>query len=235
MCKRPLGLETVAHTLTVELGKRAVEIFGKYLTPFECEQAMELRSLSVPEVFRWVNNGRQLPIVQPISEHWRKEMEDVHIKARRNPTAFDLYWRWQSDQCIREVTEEFIEVKSDFLQAAHYILLQQALMQEVAERGVVIETLPSSNVRISQYKHFSEHHALRWMKSPSNTQQGDPEILVSLGSDDPGIFSTDIESEFHHLFFALKNSGLNETEALHRVAQVNERGRIYRFHPKIDR
>lgn len=105
-------------------------------------------------------------------------------------------------------------------------------MQEVADRGVVIETLPSSNVRISQYKHFSEHHALRWMREHSATPPNDPEILVSLGSDDPGIFSTDIETEFHHLFFALKNSGLNEADALQRVAQVNERGRIYRFHPK---
>jgi hypothetical protein len=234
MCKQPVGLEKVAHTLTAELGIRSVELFGKHLNPYECEQAMSLRSLSLPEVYHWVNNGLQLPIAQPVSEHWRKEMEDVHSNATANPTAFDVYWNWQSDKDLWKKSEELIEVKSDFLQASHYLLLQQALMHEVADRGVVIETLPSSNVRVSQYKHFSEHHALRWMKAPSAVQPNDPDILVSLGSDDPGIFSTDIETEFHHLFLALKNSNLNEAEALQRVAQVNERGRIYRFHPKED-
>jgi len=232
MCKQPVGLEKVAFTLTAELGLRSVEIFGQYLNPYECEQAMGLRSLSLPEVYRWVNNGRELPIVQPKSEYWRTELEDVDSKATANPKAFDVYWRWQSDKDLWKKSEELIEVKSDFLQASNYLLLQQALMHEVANRGVVIETLPSSNVRISQYKHFSEHHALRWMKAPTAAQPNDPDILVSLGSDDPGIFSTDIETEFHQLFLALKSSNLNESEALHRVAQVNERGRIYRFHPK---
>lgn len=232
MCKYPVGMEKVAHTLTAELGIRSVELFGQHLNPYECEQAMGLRSLSLPEVYRWVNNGRQLPIARPMSEHWRKEMEDVHAKATANSTAFEVYWRWQSDKDLWKKSEELIEVKSDFLQASHYLLLQQSLMHEVADRGVVIETLPSSNVRISQYKHFSEHHALRWMREPSATPPDDPEILVSLGSDDPGIFSTDIETEFHHMFFALKHSGLNEADALQRVAKINERGRIYRFHPK---
>lgn len=232
MCKQPVGLEKVAHTLTAELGSRSVELFGQHLNPYECEQAMGLRTLSLPEVQRWVNNGRQLPISHPISKHWRKEMEVVHAKASANPKAFEVYWQWQSDKDLWGKSEELIEVKSDFLHATHYLLLQQALMQEVADRGVVIETLPSSNVRISQYKHFSEHHALRWMREPSATPPDDPEILVSLGSDDPGIFSTDIEIEFHHLYFALKHRGLNEADALQRVAQINERGRIYRFHPK---
>jgi hypothetical protein len=232
MCKHPVGLEKVAHTLTAELGLRSIEIFGQHLNPYECEQAMGLRSLSLPEVYRWVNNGLQLPIAQPMSEHWRKEMEDVHFKASANTTAFEVYWRWQSDKELWKKSEELIEVESDFLQASHYLLLQQALMHEVADRGVVIETLPSSNVRISQYKHFSEHHALRWMRERSATPPDDPEILVSLGSDDPGIFSTDIETEFHHMFLALKQSGLNESDALQRVSQVNERGRIYRFHPR---
>lgn len=232
MCKQPIGLEKVAQTLTAELSLRSVELFGQHLSPYECEQAMGLRSLSLPEVYRWVNNGRQIPTEYTINEHLRKEIEDVDSKASANPTAFDFYWRWQTDKNIWKKSEEVIEVKSDFLQASHYLLLQQALMDEVAERGVVIETLPSSNVRISQYKHFSEHHALRWMKAPSVARPNDPDILVCLGSDDPGIFATDIETEFHHMFFALKHSGLNEAEALQRIAKVNECGRIYRFHPK---
>jgi hypothetical protein len=230
----PVGLETVAHKLTAELGRLSVELFGKHLNPYLCEQVLGLRTLSLPEVQRWQDNGKILPIALPLNDHWRKEVQEVDIQAKANEEAFDLYWRWQSDKEVWKKSLALIEVESAFLNAEHCILLQQTLMREVAKRGVVIETLPSSNVRISQYKHFSEHHALRWMKAPQAAKPNDPDILVSLGSDDPGIFSTDIETEFYHLFYALKRSGLNETEALQRVAELNERGRIYRFHAKAE-
>lgn len=226
----PGGLETVAHKLTAELGRLSVELFGKHLNPYLCEQVMALRTLSLLEVQRWLDNEKRLPIALPLNDHWRKEMQEVDTRAKINEEVFDLYWRWQSDKKVWENSLTFIEVESAFLNATHYLLLQQTLMGIVRDRGVVIETLPSSNVRISQYKNFSEHHALRWMKAPQAVKPNDPDILVSLGSDDPGIFATDIETEFHHLFYALKRSGLNETEALHRVAELNERGRIYRFH-----
>jgi adenosine deaminase len=229
----PVGLEDVTHKLTAELGRLSIELFGKFHHPYLCEQAFGLRHLSLPEVQCWLDNGRQLPVVLPLNDQLRQEMQLVNDCARANEEAFNLYWRWQSDQKVWSKSLFLIEVASDFLSAAHYILLQQTLMRKVAKREVVIETLPSSNVRISQYKHFSEHHAMRWMKAPQATKANDPDILVSLGSDDPGIFSTDIETEFHHLFYALKGIGLNETEALQRVSQLNERGRIYRFHPKL--
>ncbi len=69
------------------------------------------------------------------------------------------------------------------------------------------------------------------MQATGAVKDGDPEIEVSLGSDDPGIFSTDLEIEFYHLLYALKQSGLSEDEALAGVSRVNDRGRTYRFHP----
>lgn len=228
----PVGLEVLTHKLTAELGRLSIELFGKYYHPYLCEQAFGLRHLSLPVVQHWLDNGRKLPVVSPLNDNLLQEMQEVDACASANSEAFDLYWRWQSDKEVWHKSLSFIEVESAFLSAAHYVLLQQILMSEVARRGVVIETLPSSNVRISQYKHFTEHHALRWMRAPHAIKANDPDILVSLGSDDPGIFSTDIETEFHHLFFALKRSGLDESEALRRVSQLNERGRIYRFHAK---
>ncbi|MGU5772105.1 hypothetical protein, partial [Aeromonas allosaccharophila] len=87
-----------------------------------------------------------------------------------------------------------------------------------------------SNVRISQYQHIGEHHVLRWMRVPGYIEEGDPEIMVSLGSDDPGIFASNLETEFYLLYSTLRKAGLSDTDALHRLSILNERGRIYRFH-----
>ena len=56
--------------------------------------------------------------------------------------------------------------------------------------------------------------------------------MVCLGSDDPGIFAGDLESEFHQLYAALRNEGVSDAEALNRLSTVNERGRKYRFHDR---
>ena len=60
---------------------------------------------------------------------------------------------------------------------------------------------------------------------------GDAPLLVALGSDDPGIFATDMRSEFYHLYSVLRcDENIRDVDALAAVAQVNERGKIYRFH-----
>ncbi|WP_187616347.1 hypothetical protein [Paraburkholderia sp. UCT2] len=129
-----------------------------------------------------------------------------------------------------EKAEETIEVSAFYFTASTYVQLQQALMRKVAERGVIVETLPSSNVRISQYQTFSEHHSLRWMRVPGFVMDGDPEMMVSLGSDDPGIFAGNLDGEFYQLYSALRNQSLSDTASLEYLAPLNERGRKYRFH-----
>lgn len=98
---------------------------------------------------------------------------------------------------------------------------------------VSVETLPSSNVRISQYNSFNEHHSLRWMRVPGFVQDGDPAIMVTLGSDDPGIFAGDLNSEFYQLYATLRGQGIGDKDALNYLATLNERGRQYRFHDPV--
>jgi len=104
-------------------------------------------------------------------------------------------------------------------------------MTKVREGKVIVETLPSSNVRISQYQGFDEHHAQRWMRIPGHLVEGDPSISVALGSDDPGIFAADLRGEFYQLFAQARRCGVAEEQALGMVGQINDNGRIFRFHP----
>lgn len=62
--------------------------------------------------------------------------------------------------------------------------------------------------------------------------EGDPEIMVSLGSDAPGIFAGDLSGEFYQLYSALRNQSLGDGLSLAYLAPLNERGRKYRFHDR---
>ncbi len=212
-----------------DLAKCAGEVFRREVSCTSFEAAMELRHLNI----RFVQAALETELstdITPLSDLWNSEAQRVLDAKRDSPQHLKLLWEWLSDRELWERSETLQSVDAAYLDETTYLHLQQALMREVAQRNVIIETLPSSNVRISQYNSFSEHHSLRWMRAPGFVQDGDPEIMVSLGSDDPGIFAGDLNGEFYQLYGALRNQGLSDHGALALLAPINERGRAYRFH-----
>ena len=69
--------------------------------------------------------------------------------------------------------------------------VQDAIVQDLRDHRVAVESLPTSNVRISHYKWTKHHHLLRWL-DPTNER---PAPFVLLGTDDPGIFATTMRNE----------------------------------------
>ncbi len=218
-----------ATRVAMDLAKCASEVFRRDISCAQLESAMNLRHLNVRFV-QAVFEPEWSTEMASFSDIWQAEAQRVSTVKHNSLQDLTLLWEWQSDENLWQRSEALESVDAAYLDEITYLQLQQALMREVARRNVVIETLPSSNVRISQYHSFSEHHALRWMRVPGFVQEGDPEIMVSLGSDDPGIFAGDLNGEFYQLYSALRNQGMSDQAALNHLAPVNERGRAYRFH-----
>jgi hypothetical protein len=214
------------------LAQSASFIFGRDVSCAALERAMALRHLN-PHFVRASQNNRWSWQAATMNDLWRSEAKLVHEAKSHSQEDLDLLWTWQSDPGLWKRSEAMHEVPAAFFDAPTLLRLQQVLMAEVSYRKVVIETLPSSNVRISHYQNFQEHHALRWMRVPGHAVSGDPEIMVSLGSDDPGIFAGDLNGEFYQLYAALRKEGIGDKPALDYLATVNERGRQYRFHDPL--
>lgn len=212
-----------------DLAKCAGEVFLRDLSCTSLEAAMGLRHLNIRFVQASLETNWSADIT-PLNDLWQSEAQRVLDAKRSSPQHLKLLWEWLSDRDLWARSEALQSVDADYFDEDTYLHLQQALMREVAHRNVIIETLPSSNVRISQYNSFSEHHSLRWMRAPGFVKEGDPEIMVSLGSDDPGIFAGDLNGEFYQLYGALRNQGISDCAALALLAPINERGRAYRFH-----
>jgi adenosine deaminase len=64
------------------------------------------------------------------------------------------------------------------------------LIKEIRERGITIETCPTSNLRIGAVKSIKEHPIRAFIKNG---------IRVSVNSDDPPMFNTDINNEYLQL------------------------------------
>jgi hypothetical protein len=224
----PDAMEEV-HRVECELTELASHIFDREVSCSELERAMRLRHLNIHFVSASRDSSWNWRFTS-LSDLWRAEAKLVYEAQRDGQRDVDLLWTWHSDKDLWKRSEALCEVNTAFFTDRTFIRIQQVLMAEVCKRKVVIETLPSSNVRISQYNHFCEHHALRWMRVPGLFEPDDPEIMVSLGSDDPGIFAGDLNGEFYQLYAALRNEGIGDKTALSYLAPINERGREYRFH-----
>ena len=70
-------------------------------------------------------------------------------------------------------------------------------MAELKKQGIAIEALPTSNIRISYYESYSEHHIHRWLSADSHIRP-----TVVFGTDDPGIFSTNLYNELAHVLIS---------------------------------
>ena len=162
-------------------------------------------------------------------EEYERARESANTAGMKRPLK--LYQQWLTADYVRKQRAEYIEVPLEYLPDEALVSLQQTVMAKMADRNIAIECPPTSNTRISQYRDVSEHHIFRWMGLPGEAIEGDVPMSICLGSDDPGIFVADLKSEFYHLFVVLtRKFGLSPAEALRKVAEVNENGRIYRFH-----
>ncbi|MDY0263957.1 MAG: hypothetical protein RBR12_02135 [Sulfurospirillum cavolei] len=143
----------------------------------------------------------------------------------------ELYELYHTGSCIEEYNK-FIEVIPTQAPFAVELLrdLQNIMIKLLNEKNIVIETLPTSNLRISYYKHYSEHHIWRWLGFDDNNYKvNDPKPTVVVGSDDTGIFMTNLRNEYAHIYQTILKFK-DQHIALNTVCQLNSNSKSFTFH-----
>lgn len=221
--KNHLPCYSLAH-IESQIHEISLRIFGEKHDVNILQQFFYCRDLD-PKIVKLILDKKIFHFIG-----WRaQEYELIVNKKIRDEVLVLLYKRWFSPEIIinYEKKEEFFLslISFDILLSA-----QQFVQSLVKDRSIVIEVLPTSNVRISHYNSIKEHHIFRWISVPSTKFNGDCCMTISLGSDDPGIFVTDMRNEFYHLFSTLVTEfKYSERQALSEIAKINENGRIYGF------
>lgn len=133
-----------------------------------------------------------------INEPTFDEDEWEELKAIRvNANAKRIIEKYNQKQYRDRYNKFPSKTFDEFLDSAILKNIQLEMLEVLNDRCLVIETLPTSNVRISQYKDHSEHHLYRWLKW-KEIGKSIPEFVI--GADDTGIFATNIYNEYAHVF-----------------------------------
>ena len=174
--------------------------------------------------YLWKNGANEHDMTNPLDGNPSKEIAAL-VNAYKNrhidlgklfeKTAFDDPWKKKilivfDDQSSSDGGSLFFEreyVRKDEID--FWEAVQDYLLQMCADKGIILEANPSSNVAISEIKRYCDHPVFRW--SPLSDDDIAPNgkynrfglrsgrVRVCVNSDDPGIFNTTLQNEFHLL------------------------------------
>ncbi|WP_027371288.1 hypothetical protein [Desulfovermiculus halophilus] len=154
----------------------------------------------------------------PLASRWsRAEVALMHEK-KRSPRAWQEFKKYHAP-AFRQEYAKYCLVDTAWIADQTIKALQDALVRKIDERKMCIEAMPTSNLCISAYADYSEHHALRWLMDDTR-----PRPMFALGSDDPGVFHTSIRNEYLHLAQAGQENGYDTAAVYRRLGEVNRVG-----------
>ncbi len=110
-------------------------------------------------------------------------------------------------------------------------IIQQEILKRLHQKKIALESMPSSNIRISAYDSYRQHHLWRWLGFTKGDDPKDPYLpAVCIGSDDPGIFATNIKNEYLHIYYGLMQYwNLSRDDAFTHIVKLTENSSSYGF------
>lgn len=106
-------------------------------------------------------------------------------------------------------------------EAQLYQMLQEYLIEKVERLGIFVETNPTSNLTIGDFSQMKEHPIFR-LNAIRN--DGGHHVLVTINSDDPSVFNTNVENELAYIYYAAEYQGYSKEEVLTWIDRIRQNG-----------
>lgn len=159
---------------------------------------------------------------------WKRRQEDIleladsgelnNIKALR---------RYHQKEYVERYKKE-IKVKIfEILDEKALREVQLAVLKIMHHKEIAIETLPTSNIFIGYHNSFNTYHLVNWIRWE---KEGKPIPPIVLGTDDAGIFATNIYNEYCHIYTLLVYEyDFCINEAFEIIRKINRDANYYTF------
>ena len=120
-----------------------------------------------------------------------------------------LYSAYHYSYYVRKNGEKLITIEIPHHMIRGIYAVQNAMMRNIAQKGIFIETNPSSNVLIAGMEGYQEHPITRFfnkgLDSDQNVKEECYQINTSINIDDMGVFRTSPYSEYSLMAKALES------------------------------
>ena len=204
-------------------------IYGRYVSTELLVKAWRLRRYCpILMQARTRAAAQELPTFDP--DEWneiRQLLPDAAIPADE---ILQQHLRYH-DLRYRERYDEIIEVRAgtpEQLTNEELVALQLEVLKYMHEREIVIETLPTSYIRIGYHAGFDSYHLINWLRWK---QEGHCIPPIVVGTDDAGIFATNIYNEYANIYCLLTHThAFSHDDAIEILRQFDRNAEVYGFH-----
>ncbi|MBO3386694.1 hypothetical protein JJB46_00285 [Clostridium perfringens] len=102
--------------------------------------------------------------------------------------------------------------------------VQKLLAKKISVEGIVVEVNPTSNTAIGQVENIFEHYIGNLNKHGLSNPNVENGIMVTINTDDPSVFNTNINNEFAYIFYSLKEKGYAREDILNWIDKIRKNG-----------
>lgn len=115
-------------------------------------------------------------------------------------------YHYDNDVKLRGLEPEQVEIYDWRIYANLVTEFQEKLQKKIVDREIALECNPTSNVLIGTFRRYDMHPILRFNRHKLDADTSRPNVLVSLNTDDLGVFSTSLGNEYALLLCALRKA-----------------------------
>jgi len=151
---------------------------------------------------------------------------EFHCRAHNE--SVEIYLNRYHNKYFRDEYNEIIEIDiKECFTLNELERLQLAILQYLNEKEIVIETLPTSNVRIGFHTSFETYHLWNWIKWEEEGRAIPP---IVVGTDDAGIFATNIFNEYANIYCFLTDiKQMSHLKTMEILRNLEHNASIYKF------
>lgn len=216
-----IALDSLKEKLILAIKKHAGDVYQMDYSLDSLEEAWCYRKYEPMLVF--AKDREQASYREVFDEkHW------LEIKRLKIGVETKEIMKRYHNAKFRKHYEEIITVKSNAIfGAGGMFLCQRIVLKIMQQRNIVIETLPTSNIRIGHHRSFRTYHLWNWLKW--HEQDNDIPAIV-IGTDDTGIFATNIFNEYANIYHHLTGPGKkSRILALDTIKMLEKNSEQWRF------
>lgn len=226
-------LQHLVLPLESAISEFSYKIYGEDIPPYLLAEAWECRRydpfliLESEETYCdiWYSNYNEDDYIDIKKKFHGKNNKLLKIMTAYHEPANDIICN------CRDNYEKIIKVEiNELFDIQSLEILQQLVLSELARKEIVVEALPTSNMCISYYQHLKEYHLKKWLELDDNGLL--PPVV--LGSDDPGIFMTNIYNEYALAYTHLDQCNCSASKKMEKLMVLHKNSNIYKFY-KDDR
>ncbi len=99
--------------------------------------------------------------------------------------------------------------------------IQNHLIRKIEKKGIYVETNPTSNLTIGDFSRLSDHPIFFLNQ---DRKGGENHVMVTVNSDDPAVFGTNVENELAYIYYAAEAQGYSKEELLSWIDKIRAHG-----------